>query len=95
MALKFGIGSKKSVGIDIGSSSIKVIELSKSGHKYYIDVLDTIDLPSGAVGGGIVNDAASTASYLKNSLAKHGVSEKKSSNRNTLQARNNKNYRNA
>ncbi|MDA8298634.1 MAG: type IV pilus assembly protein PilM [Deltaproteobacteria bacterium] len=77
MALKFGIGSKKSVGIDIGSSSIKVIELSKSGHKYYIDVLDTIDLPSGAVGGGIVNDAASTASYLKNSLAKHGVSEKK------------------
>ena len=77
MALKLSIGSKKCVGIDIGSSSIKVIEISNSGHKYYIDALDVIDLPSGTVNGGIINDPASAASYLKSSLAKHGISEKK------------------
>ncbi len=77
MALKFSVGSKKSVGVDIGSHSLKILELSKSGRKYYIDALDIMDLRSGAVSGGIVNDAASTASYLKSSLAKHGISEKK------------------
>ena len=77
MALKLGIGSKTGVGVDIGSNSLKVLELSKSGRKYYIDALDIIDLPAGAVGGGTVNDPASAASYLKSSFSKLGIGEKK------------------
>jgi type IV pilus assembly protein PilM len=77
MALKFGIGSKKGVGIDIGSSSLKILELSKSGHKYYVEALDIIELPAGTVSGGTVNDGASAASYLKSSFTKLGISEKK------------------
>ena len=77
MALKFGIGSKKSVGIDIGSDSIKVIELSKSGHKYYIDVLDVIDLPSGAFSGGIINDALLPLHTLKVLLRSTASAKKK------------------
>jgi len=77
MALKLGFGSKTGVGVDIGSSSLKVLELSKSGRKYYIDALDIIDLPAGSVAGGMVNDAASVASYLKSSFSKLGIAEKK------------------
>ena len=77
MALKLGIGSKTGVGVDIGSNSLKVLELSKSGRKYYIDALDIIDLPAGAVSGGTVNDGASAASYLKSSFSKLGIGEKK------------------
>ena len=77
MALKLGIGSKTGVGVDIGSNSLKVLELSKSGRKYYIDALDIIDLHAGAVSGGTINDGASAASYLKSSFSKLGISEKK------------------
>ncbi|MHB1661618.1 MAG: type IV pilus assembly protein PilM [bacterium] len=77
MALKLGIGSKIGVGLDIGSSSLKVLELSKSGRKYYIEALDVIDLPAGSVSGGAINDGASVASYLKSSLSNLGIKEKK------------------
>ncbi len=77
MAFKLGLGSKVGVGIDIGSSSVKVLEISKSGRKYYAESLDIIDLPIGAVNDGIVNDKASVASYIKTSLSKLGIKEKK------------------
>ncbi len=77
MAFGLKIGSKIGVGVDIGTSSIKVIELSKSGRKYYIDVLDIIDLPAGVVTGGVIQDSASVAAYLKSSFSKLGISEKK------------------
>ncbi len=77
MFLKFGIGAKIGLGIDIGSSSVKLLELSKSGHKYYIEALDVIDLPAGAVSAGTINDGASVASFLKSSLSNLGVKEKK------------------
>lgn len=77
MAFKFSLGSKSGVGIDIGSDSIKLLEISKSGREYFIEALDIIDLPSGTVNAGTINDAASAASYLKNSLAALGIKEKK------------------
>ena len=77
MALKLGIGSKVGVGVDIGSNSLKVLELSKSGRKYYIDALDIVDLPASAVSGGAIKDGASVASYLKSSFSKLGIREKK------------------
>lgn len=77
MGFKLGIGSKISVGLDIGSSSLKVLEISKSGRKYYIEALDIIDLPAGSVSGGVINDGASVASYLKSSLSNLGIKEKK------------------
>ncbi|MHB8232620.1 MAG: type IV pilus assembly protein PilM [bacterium] len=77
MALRLGTGSKIGVGIDIGSSSLKVLELSKSGRKYYIEALDLVDLPAGSASGGTINDGASVASYLKSSLSNLGIKEKK------------------
>lgn len=77
MAFKFNLGSKTGVGIDIGSDSIKLLALTKNSHKYFIEALDIIDLPSGTVNAGTINDAASAASYLRNSFATLGIKEKK------------------
>ncbi len=76
MAFNLTFGSKSSVGIDIGSNSIKVLKLSKSGHKYRIDDFDVIGLPSGAVSNGVIDDAASVASYIKSSFSRLGIKEK-------------------
>ena len=76
MAFKFSFGSKNGVGIDIGSDSIKVLSLSKSGHKYQIENSDVIALPGGAVSGGVIDDKASVASYLKSSFSRLGIKEK-------------------
>lgn len=76
MAFKLGFGSKNGVGIDIGSDSIKVLRLSVSRHKYRVESSDIIGLPSGAVIGGVINDKASVASYLKSSFSRLGMKEK-------------------
>ncbi len=76
MAFKLSFGSKNGVGIDIGSDSIKVLRLSKSGHKYRVLDSDVIGLPGGAVSGGVINDKASVASYLKSSFSRLGIKEK-------------------
>lgn len=76
MTFNLGFGPKSSVGIDIGSDSIKVLKLSKSGRKYRVDDFDMISLPSGAVSDGVINDAASVASYIKSSFSRLGIKEK-------------------
>ncbi len=76
MAFKFNLSSKRIVGIDIGYSSIKILELSKSVSKYTIDSIDLIDLPGGIVADGFLKDHASAVSYIKSSFANHDIKEK-------------------
>lgn len=76
MAFKFNLSSKKIVGIDIGYSSIKILELSKSGSKYTLDSIDLIDLPGGIVADGFIKDHASAVSYIKSSFANHDIKDK-------------------
>lgn len=76
MKLTLGVGARSGVGIDIGSSSVKILRIHKSGSKYYASDMDVLSLPSGAVTHGIINDAATIASYIKNSFSRLGIKEK-------------------
>ncbi len=77
MSFKLGLGSKKGIGIDIGSGCIKVLALAKSGHhKYRMENSDIAPLPGGAVAGGIISNEASIAPYLKSSFSRLGIKEK-------------------
>jgi type IV pilus assembly protein PilM len=76
MGFKINLSSKKMVGIDIGYSSIKILELSRAGSKYTLDSIDLINLPSGIVSDGFLKDHASAISYIKSSFANHGMKDK-------------------
>ncbi len=76
MGFKINLSSKKMVGIDIGYSSIKILELSKAGNKYTLDSIDLVNLPSGIVSDGFLKDHASAIAYIKSSFANHGMKDK-------------------
>jgi type IV pilus assembly protein PilM len=76
MGFKINLSSKKMVGIDIGYSSIKILELSKTGSKYILDSIDLISLPSEIVSDGFLKDHASAISYIKSSFANHSMKDK-------------------
>lgn len=67
----FGKRSKNIVGVDIGSSSIKVLELRKKGDEFYAEKIGFSPLSSEAIVEGAIMDAAmvvETISGLLNQL---------------------------
>ncbi len=76
MKFSLGFGGRTGVGIDIGSSFIKILRLSISGNKFYADDMDVITLPEGSITNGIINDPAPVASYIKSSILRLGIKEK-------------------
>jgi len=67
----FGKRSKNIVGLDIGSSSIKILELKKKGDEYYAEKIAYSTISSEAIVEGAIMDAAlvvETISGLLNQL---------------------------
>ena len=65
------------LGIDISTSGIKLVELSRSGKRYQIDAMATEPLPEGAVTDGNPSDVDQVAAAIKRALKSSGTRLKK------------------
>lgn len=70
---KFSSGSKKIVGLDIGSSSIKLAEVVNSPHGYVLNQFLQMPLPKGAIVEGVLSDAQILSSTVKELFKKSGL----------------------
>jgi type IV pilus assembly protein PilM len=62
----FGAGKTKGlVGLDLGSSSIKTIELGRRGSQYEVVNLAVAELPDGAIVDGAIKDGAGVATAIR------------------------------
>lgn len=65
------------VGVDIGSSSIKLVQLSRSGNGYRLEGFGVETLPENAVSEGVIVDAGVVSNALKQALRRSGVTAKR------------------
>ncbi|MGV6858022.1 MAG: pilus assembly protein PilM [bacterium] len=68
----FPLGRKKQplVGIDISSTSIKLIELSQAGSGYRVETYSVEPLPAGSVAEKQINDVSAVGSAIAKALAR-------------------------
>lgn len=69
----FSSGSKKIVGLDIGSSSIKLAEVINSSNGYILNQFFQIPLPQGVIVEGILADSQALSLTLKELFKKSGL----------------------
>lgn len=62
-------GKKKIIGVDIGSSTIKIAEIVRSGKTYNLLSFGVIPTPQGSISQGLINDTAMVGAAIE-SLAK-------------------------
>src|SRR5437660_6833152 len=73
----FGLGSGKSiVGLDIGSSSIKAIELKRSKGEVQVSHLGVEPLASDIVVDSMIVDSGSVSSAISKIFGEHGIKTK-------------------
>jgi len=60
--------NKPTLGVDIGATSIKVVQLKKSGHNTKLVGYGNMGLPGGCVSEGIIYDPENVAKYIKKLL---------------------------
>jgi type IV pilus assembly protein PilM len=63
----FGFGSKSIVGLDVGSSSIKAVELKKKGGQIEVAHIGLEPLASDIVVDSMIVDSGTVSSAIKNS----------------------------
>ena len=61
------------VGVDIGSSSIKVLQLGRSGSDYRVEAFALEPVPEGAVSEGAISDPDSVAEVVKRAVKRSGT----------------------
>lgn len=69
-------GKKYSIGIDIGSRSIRLVKLTGTKDKPVLSQFGSIGLPKGAVSGGEIVDVQAVSEALQNLYKKIGLKEK-------------------
>lgn len=70
----FGAGKTKGlVGLDLGSSSIKTIELGRRGNQYELVNLAVAELPEGAIADGAIKDGAAVAGAISKLFAENHI----------------------
>ncbi len=69
----FGKRSKHIVGLDIGSSAIKLVELKKKGGEFHVEKLGFSTLSSEAIVDGAVMDATLVVDTIANLISRLGV----------------------
>ncbi len=75
--MRFGWWKKKSpelAGVDIGSSSVKVVELAKKGKTLRLASAGIAELEAGAISDGEIRNAPAVSEALKGLLEQHNVS---------------------
>lgn len=71
------LSGKKIIGIDIGSSSIKLAELDKTGRTYTLSAFGVIPTPAQAIVQGQINDVAAISSAVKSLVTESKTNRKK------------------
>lgn len=66
-------GSKRFVGVDVGSHTIKVVELASAGGRFRVLHAERIDTPPGAVREGAVVEPQTLGLAIRQALAKAGI----------------------
>jgi type IV pilus assembly protein PilM len=72
-----GKGPAPLVGVDIGSSSIKLVQLSRGGNSYRLEGFAVETLPENSVSEGVIVDAEAVSNVLKQALRRSGVTAKR------------------
>lgn len=71
----FGLLGNKSaslVGLDIGSSSVKLVALSKNGYRYTLDAYAVVSLPSSAVVDGNIQNVSEVSNCISKAVRMAG-----------------------
>lgn len=69
-----GRGSKQLIGLDISSSSVKVLELSKKGDRYQVEAYASEPLPPNAVAEKNITDPTLVGEAIARAVKKSGTS---------------------
>lgn len=72
----FGGGSKQLIGLDISSSSVKVLELSKKGERYQVEAFASEPLPPNVVAEKNITDPTQVGEAIARAVKKAGTSTK-------------------
>ncbi len=67
-----GTAAPPLVGVDIGSSSIKVLQLGQSGTDYRVEAFALESVPEGAVSEGTISDPDAVAEVVKRAVKRSG-----------------------
>src|SRR5919198_4068672 len=65
-------------GLDIGSSSVKALQLREAGGSYRLSALGTAPLPPDAIADGSIKDAPTVIEAIRNAVSKSGIKAKES-----------------
>jgi type IV pilus assembly protein PilM len=68
----FGAKSKSLLGIDISSSGVKIVQLSRHGKRYVVDGYACESLPKGAVVNGVVQEVDKVSDAISHAIDKSG-----------------------
>ena len=60
-------------GLDIGSSSVKALQLREAGGSYRLSALGTASLPPDAIADGSIKDAPTVVEAIRSSVSKSGI----------------------
>jgi type IV pilus assembly protein PilM len=72
----FGGGSKQLIGLDISSSSVKVLELSKKGDRYQVEAYASEPLPPNVVAEKNITDPTQVGEAIARAVKKSGSTTK-------------------
>lgn len=72
-----GKGPPPLVGVDIGTSSIKVVQLSRAANGYRLEGFGVETLPENSVSEGVIADADAVSTALKQAVRRSGVTAKR------------------
>src|SRR5216110_574733 len=65
-------------GLDIGSSSVKALQLREAGGSYRLTALGTASLPPEAIADGSIKDAPTVIEAIRSSVSKAGIKARES-----------------
>jgi|GEM_PF-909515 len=66
----------QSIGVDIGSSAVRLVKLTGSADKPVLSLIGSISLPKGAVSGGEIIDSQAVAEAVQNLVKRIGLKDK-------------------
>ncbi len=72
-----GKGPPPLVGVDIGSSAIKLVQLSRAGRDYRLEAFGVEALPENSVSEGVIVDLEAVSSALRQGVRRFGVSARR------------------
>lgn len=73
LKLPFGRRRAESFGLDIGTSAIKVVQLSEASDGYTVSALAVVPLPPDTIAEGVIKDPPAVVAAIKDAVARAGI----------------------